>query len=638
LEGLNAKFAPGALVDLEYAVQILQVIHGATERRLRTPRIHEALHTLASIGVVEESEATQLVAAYRFFRRLINGLRMLRGSARDLVLPVMESHEYMHLARRMGYATELEITPAQKLHLDFETHTAAVRAFVQRHFGRDSIPGPPVVTVADLILSDEVPEELAYRALAERGFADPARALLNLRRIRGEDRTLFARLAIIACDVLARRPDPDMALNNWERFLQALSDPAVHLRQILSQPMRLEILLSIFSASQFFADTLIREPGLLEAIGRPDVINARRDSADIAKELHRLSGSSQDQDEWRGSLRRLRRREILRIGARDICLGVPTARIMEEISDLADGVIAGALEHLQREVRLTTGESPSFCIVAFGKLGARELNYSSDVDLLGICADSGETDPVEPASRLMEALRGDLSAHTSEGYAYRVDLRLRPYGTSGQLVFTLPALDRYYEHHAALWEMQALLKARPVAGDPLIGKAFTDAARKRLLVPRDLAEVATAIHLLRQKGLRGMSRSILSTTDIKTGLGGLRDVEFLVQALQLSHSHKHPLLLCGGTLSALKALAEEQILSKELSDELAQDYIFLRRVEHFLQIYEDRQTHSLPRDPAQLRALARLMLGGGASSEQLLAALQERFRRIRSAYESLLGE
>ena len=633
-QGWNAKFSPGALVDLEYAVQILQVMHGATEMRLRTPRIHEALHTLASIGVVEEAEAQDLIAAYRFFRRLINGLRMLRGSAQDLVLPGLDSHEYVHLARRMGYAAEPDSSPAQKLHLDFETHTAAVRAFVQRHFGRDSLPGAPVVTVADLVLSDDVPEELAHRALSDRGFADPARALLNLRQIRGEGRTLFARLAIIACDVLSHRPDPDMALNNWERFLHALPDPGAHLRQMLSQPMRLEILLSIFSASQFLADTLVRDPPLLDAIGRTEVIHARRTGADIASELREASGTAPGLDEWRDALRRLRRREILRIGARDICLGVPTPRIMEEISDLADGVISAALER-----RLGKGGSaPRFCIVAFGKLGGRELNYSSDIDLLGICASTDGSDPVEEASRLMEALRGDLSAHTTEGYAYRVDLRLRPYGTSGQLVFTLPALDEYYGSQAAQWELQALLKARPVAGDPALGEAFLQAARKRLLVPRRHAEVAAAIDTLRREAVRGLSRSVLTTQDIKTGLGGLRDVEFLAQGLQLSHAHDHPGLICGGTLPALKSLAEEGILSSEIADQLSSDYIFLRRVEHFLQIYEDRQTHSLPRDPAQLRALARLMLGGGATSAQLLSALDERFQRVRSAYETFLRQ
>ena len=342
---LNAKFSPGALVDLEYAVQILQVTHGALQKKLRTPRIHEALEELASIGVVEQSESGELVAAYRFLRRLINGLRMLRGSAQDLVLPVLRSDEYLHLARRMGYASEPDITPAQKLHLDFETHTAGVRAFVERHFGRDSLPGAPVVTVADLILSDAIPAALAHQALAERGFADPARALLNLRHIAGgvERRTLFARLAILACDVLALRPDPDMALNNWERFLHVLPDPAAHLRQLLSQPMRLEILLSIFSASQFLADTLVREPALLDDIGRSEIIHTPRTSAAVAEELTGISARYGDPTEWRDALRRFRRREILRIGARDICLGAPTQRIMEELSDLAEGVITASL-------------------------------------------------------------------------------------------------------------------------------------------------------------------------------------------------------------------------------------------------------------------------------------------------------
>jgi len=307
---------------------------------------------------------------------------------------------------------------------------------------------------------------------------------------------------------------------------------------------------------------------------------------------------------------------------------------MEEISDLADGVISAALERRQG----AGGSVPRFCIVAFGKLGGRELNYSSDIDLLGICASADGSDPVEAASRLMEALRGDLSAHTTEGYAYRVDLRLRPYGTSGQLVFTLPALDEYYGSQAALWELQALLKARPVAGDPALGAAFLQVARKMLLVPRDHAEVAAAIDTLRREAVRGLSRSVLTTKDIKTGLGGLRDVEFLAQGLQLSHAHDHPALICGGTLPALKSLADEGILPRGVAEQLSADYVFLRRVEHFLQIYEDRQTHSLPRDPAQLRALARLMLGGGATSAQLLSALDERFQRVRSAYENSLKE
>jgi len=635
----NAKFSAGALVDLEYAVQILQVTHGAMEKKLRTPRIHEALDALASIGLVEHTEAAELVAAYHFFRHLINGLRMLRGSAQDLFLPAPDSDEYLHLARRMGYEPGPDTTPVQRLHLDFETHTAEVRAFVERHFGRDSLPGAPVVNAADLILSDAIPRELAYKALADRGFSDPARALLNLRRIGGEAerRTLFARLAILACDVLSQRPDPDMALNNWERFLHALPDPHVHLRQMLSQPMRLEILLSIFSTSQFLADALVRDPGLLDYIGRSEIISVPRSSADIAEELKRISGRAPDRAQWQDALRRFRRREILRIGARDICLATPTQRIMEELSDLADGVISVALSRVRAQADDKRGAAGhGFCVIAFGKLGGRELNYSSDVDLLGLCDAGEDQDTVEAASGLMEALGTDLSSHTTEGYAYRVDLRLRPYGSSGQLVFPRDALEEYYKRSAVLWELQALLKARPVAGDLAVGHTFLASVQGLLTAPHAHGEVAASIDRLRREALRSLSRSVLSTTDVKTGLGGLRDVEFLAQGLQLTHGHERPELLCGGTLPALKALQETGILSADTVEHLSSDYLFLRRVEHFLQIYEDRQTHNLPRDPVELRALARRMLGSGATAEQLLAKLSRRFERVQAAYQRFL--
>ena len=595
---LNAKFSPGALVDLEYAVQVLQVTHGAAEAKLRTPRIHEALDALASVGLVDTTEAEELVSAYRFFRHLINGLRMLRGSAQDLFLPGLDSDEYLHLARRMGYPPEAELSPARKLHLDFETHSAEVRAFVERYFGRETLPGAPKITVADIVLSSAVPEEPARAALEEKGFANPARAILNLRQIAGEAdrRPLFARLATLATDVLAQKPDPDMALNNWERFLRSLSDPAAHLSQMLSQPMRLEILLSIFSASQFLADTLVRDPELLTYIGRKEVLNVPRGAAEIRAELSRISSENADRGAWMDALRRYRRREILRIGARDICLGAPTQRIMEELSDLADGVIQATLARIRRDFaeKPEAGAAPAVCIIAFGKLGGRELNYSSDIDLMGICG--GGALEVEKATPMIEALRADLSSHTSEGYAYRVDLRLRPYGSSGQLVFSMDSLRAYYDDAVALWEVQALLKARPVAGDTEIGQAFLAAARKLLLSRHSPEEVDASNRRLRKEALRALSRSILTTTDIKTGLGGLRDVEFLAQGLQLVHARERPELLQGGTLPALRALAKAGLLSQETAERLSSDYLFLRRVEHFLQIYEDRQTHNLPSD------------------------------------------
>ena len=640
--GLNAKFSPGALVDLEYAVQILQVTHGADEARLRTPRIHEALDALARIGVLAETESSELAAAYHFFRRLINGLRMLRGSAQDLFLPAIDSDEYMHLARRAGYAPDKDMSPAQKLHVDFETHTAEVRAFVERHFGRDSLPGTPTANAADLILSDAVSPTLARSVLAPKGFRDPARALVNLRNLSGEAdrRSLFARLAILACDILSQKPDPDMALNNWERFLHSLPDAKAHLAAMLSQPMRLEILLGMFSTSQFLADTLVKYPALFDHIGRSEVLRTRGNREEMDGELRGLSAQSKDRAEWKDALRRFRRREMLRIGARDVCLGVPTRTIMEELSDLADALINAALARAREDSiarRSSPGAALRFCVIAFGKLGGRELNYSSDIDLLGICDSDGKGEEIQEATAIMEALREDLSSHTPEGYVYRVDLRLRPYGTSGQLVFGVGPLADYYARSAALWELQALIKARAVAGDFELGSAFLDSARNLLLAPRDRSAVAASIDRLRKETAKTRARGAMGTTDVKVGLGGLRDIEFLVQGLQLSNARERPELLEGNTLLALEALGKAGILGGDVVEHLSDDYLFLRRVEHFLQIYEDRQTHSLPKDPEEMSALARRMLGSGATADRFLAQITKRFERVKEEYRRFAG-
>ena len=648
----NAKFSSGALVDLEYAVQILQLEHGAEDPKLRTPRLHEAIAELAASGEIDEEEKRNLLADYGFFRTLINGLRMLRGSALDLSLPAEGSEEYAHLARRIGYLPGGDLDPARKLHLEFEARTAELRAFAERHFGSSGRFALRPTNAADLILSPAASEAERDSILTAKGFKNPARAFVNLRNISGlgggeaesgeadaSRRATFARLFILACDILSQKPDPDMALNNWERFVASLPSPATHLGLMLSQPMRLEILLDLLSTSQFLADVLAREPNLLEYISEPSSLRLRRTDRDFALELSALSSAAENSSEWMDALRAYRRREILRIGARDISLGAKTTLVMEELSSLAGSMVDAALERILRELREgRTAPLPRFCVLAFGKLGGRELNYSSDIDLLGLwdAPDDGR-EAEQVAAAIMARLRSALSEHTAAGYAYRVDLRLRPYGSSGQLVSETGVLVRYYSESAESWELQALLKARPVAGDLALGQAFLDTLRDKLIAPRDPAEVASSIDALRRRAVQELLRGIGGGRDVKTGLGGIRDVEFLVQGLQLIHAHSHPGLLRANTLAGLEALADAGVLPREVSNELADHYIFLRRVEHFLQIYEDRQTHRLPSSPEQELALARSMLGPKAPVEQFRSALELRFEKVQAEYRRFIG-
>ncbi len=634
---LNAKASPGALRDLEWVILLLQTGYGRQHPELRTPFLREALERLPALGILSAQEAERLAGAYDFLRRLINSLRMLRGSAADLFLPAPGSHEYVHLARRMGYASSGELTPAQRLRLEFETSTAAVRYAVERHFGRDSLPGSAAGNVADLILSDSIPAAERERILSRAGFRHPQRAYRNLRGLAAADPTgAFLRLAVLATDFLKHRPDPDMALNNWERFLAALratggaGAAGEHFRGLAAQPRRLDILLAVFAGSQFLSDALIQSPAVFDWATQPEHLHRVRPRAEMLAAYRELAHGSGSRGQWLAALRRGRRREYVRLGIRDICLGAPIQEIMLELSLLAEAILQSAWEQAAGEAGLA---AESLSILAFGKLGGEELNYSSDIDLLALAP--AETSPAGLAAlgKAVEGLRADLSGHSEEGYVYRVDLRLRPYGRSGELVAGLEGALRYYRESAALWELQALLKARPVAGDLELGDRFLAGARERLQRPFAAAEVARTVTGLRRASRARLARALPGGPNIKEGSGGIRDVEFLVQALQLIHA---PAVLAGNTLAALEGLRGAGILPPAAAESLKRDYLFLRRIEHYLQIFEDRQTHTLPAEPGELAALARRTLGPDSSLERFAEELTACLARVQLAWQTYL--
>ena len=634
---LNAKFSPGGLVDLEYSVQILQVTHGKEVPSLRTPLLREALEALSEQGVLSDEESARLSKSYTFLRHLINSMRMLRGSAMDLFFPSQDSSEFAHLARRMGYSRGGPLDSSEQLRVDFETHSAAVRVFVERHFGRDSIPGAAAGNAADLVLSDQVSREARDAILLGGGFDHPERAYANIKSMAGGGArsATFAKLALLAFDILKRKPDPDMALNNWERFVRAQVSADFHYNLLLSQPMRLELLLGIFAGSQFLSDALVRNPGFLDWVVAPEVLHKLRETRDIEEELRRTASGCSSHGEWLNRLRRLRRREMLRIGIRDICLGASTREVMLELSRVAEAFAQAVLE---KRIQEHPEWKDRFCILALGKLGGHELNYSSDIDLLGLWRDEeGNPEPEKKTffARLMEDLRSDLSSHTEEGYAYRVDLRLRPFGRDGELVPSWSSLVRYYTEVASLWEIQAALKMRPVAGHFRLGYSFLEKIRPVLLQGWKREDVSQSVEKMRTVGMKTHSGA---TQDVKSGMGGLRDVEFLVQGLQLIHGARIPSLLEGNTLNALELLGKEKVLPEPVALALKEDYVFLRRVEHCLQILEDRQIHAIPKDKKELKALARRLLGPEGNEDRFMEKLYGSLQRIHNAYATYLLE
>jgi len=258
------------------------------------------------------------------------------------------------------------------------------------------------------------------------------------------------------------------------------------------------------------------------------------------------------------------------------------------------------------------------------------------MDLFGWPAETYESG--ELFARVLKQVGQDLSAHSEEGHAYRVDFRLRPYGKAGHLVYTISGLVDYYAQKAALWEIQALLKARPVAGNATLGAALLERVRPILMQPRPAATIIRSIETLRKTAILKTDnrRRMTDGGDVKSGLGGIRDIEFLVQGLQLIHAPSHGELLDGNTLSALERLKTHGLLPEETADQLREDYTFLRRVEHILQIFEDRQIHAIPESEAARAALARRVLGLDSTADQFAAALTACQKRVRQAYARYL--
>ncbi len=645
----NAKFSPGALADVECCLQVLQQVYGTNYPELRTPRIHALLEALNRVAELDAQDAWELREAYDFFRRLINALRMLRGNALDLSLPPQGSTEYAHLARRLGYEHRDTLSPEQQLLVAFETHTARVRRLMTRAVGSGRLTTPSAVNLADLLLTDTALPETRRAILRRYGFVDPDRAYLNWHKLMEREETpeRFVKLAVLAADALRHTPDPDLALNNWERFVRELSDPYDHFERLFAQPSRLEILLSILGSSVFMAETLIRHPDFLDWCTNPAILQSARTRDFLRAALDTFGFAHRHEPaRWLDDLRLFYRREILRIGTRDICLRAPLSEIVEDLSALADVLTSACLDRIWEAwgVRTSRAEARAlrahFAVVGLGKLGGRELNYSSDIDVFAVYEPSGnDREDVKRQAdyaRVLEELHRSLSAHSDEGQVYRVDLRLRPYGGAGSPVISLTALAEYFRRHAALWELQALLKARPVAGQPTIGRRCMERVREVLLQPRKPRDVVPVVHAMRKKLSRTASTN--GEENIKVGPGGIRDIEFYVQCQQLVHLCTHPELLTGNTLAAIEGLEKAGLCAPEAASQLREGYILLRRVEHCLQLFENRQVHTLPLDPHQRRTLARRVMGQEATVQDLWEAIRRTQAHVQRIWERLVEE
>src|SRR5215831_10855363 len=474
--------------------------------------------------------------------------------------------------------------------------------------------------------------EVSYDGAYTRMVADLALVLRH-----ADVQTVPATLVPELARAVLASVDPQRAVIHFLRYLDNVPDVAAFWTAIAQHPQALAGLVWLFASSQLLSSILWRHPQLLfwlldGAWWTPPPAPAEL-ATELAQRLDSVRASAhgvEDEGQVATVIRTFTQQHLLRIGARDLCGLAPVEETTADLSALADCVLQAGLAACIRWLTVAYGtpmytdaegvQRPcGFCVIGMGKLGGYELNFSSDVDLMyvytsyegntsGIARDGqlqGQISNHEYFVTLARRLTTLVGGQGPEGQAFRVDLRLRPEGTQGQLALSLLSYEAYYARLGQTWERMALIKARPVAGDPRLGEEFMALIRPFVYQSHLDAEGVRQLCAMKGQIDVQLADKAQSRTNVKLGLGGIREIEFLIQLPQLLYGGRQPTLQERHSLRALTRLREAGLMTSHVEMPLRATYCYLRRLEHYLQMEQGAQTHTLPRHPDQQQRLAR---------------------------------
>ncbi|MCF6521889.1 bifunctional [glutamine synthetase] adenylyltransferase/[glutamine synthetase]-adenylyl-L-tyrosine phosphorylase [Streptomyces sp. JJ36] len=464
-----------------------------------------------------------------------------------------------------------------------------------------------------------------FGRLVRHGFTDPGSA----ERLLDDPALAAVRDDALFLDALGATADPDLALRGLVRLVEALGDGAQRLLDtvLTAKPLR-DRLLGVLGVSEALGDHLARHPGDWEAL-------VTYDTADLHPGLDEFAAALEgaaDPDELRVAYRRC----LLVLAARDVCGTSGLAETAAELADLATATLRAALALAEREAPQDAA-SCRLAVIGMGKCGGRELNYVSDVDVIHVAepaGGAGEDQALQAATRLAAHLTRICADTTAEGTIWPVDANLRPEGRNGPLVRTLGSHLAYYQRWAKTWEFQALLKARPVAGDAALGEEYCAAVAPLVWQAAERENFVPDVQQMRRRVVANIPAAQLDR-ELKLGPGGLRDVEFAVQLLQLVHGRSDASVRSPTTLDALAALAAGGYVGRQDAAELDGSYRFLRTLEHRIQLHRLRRTHLMPEDETDQRRLGRSLGFRGEPVTELHRAWRRHAASVRRLHEKL---
>ncbi|MBI5827446.1 MAG: bifunctional [glutamate--ammonia ligase]-adenylyl-L-tyrosine phosphorylase/[glutamate--ammonia-ligase] adenylyltransferase [Deltaproteobacteria bacterium] len=647
-EAIDVKLGAGGIREIEFFCQALQLIHGGRDAGIRGKNTLKTIDRLLLKGYIKEDEAASLRQGYVFLRNLEHRIQIVEG--RQTQAMPARAEELERLARMMGFKDTAGKLASALFLEEYRKRTAFVHEVYRSLFYRAGGKEEPE-EVLELFSPDMTGEEAGAR-LERLGFKDPATAWKNLSllktrppyaRLSAKARMLLQKLAPGFVSLSAASPDPDRALAHLERFISSVGARTAFYSLLAENPPVCEELVRLFGTSVFLSKELIERPESLDMLLSKELALPYKRRAGFFDEFAEGLERAADYEERLDLLRRIKGLEIFRIGINGILGNLSPGQVSAQITFLAEAAIETALKISCQELARTHGEplGARFSVIGLGKLGGKELIYGSDLDIIFVYEDggAGSTDGRRPISnheffvKLAQRTISALTLRTREGFAFNVDTRLRPSGSAGALVISKDALLKYHREKTQVWERQAFTKARPVAGDLALGfealKGLEDILYSKPLVADDVDEMLR----IRKRMELEIAKEGPDRYNIKTGRGGLVDIEFLAQALQLKYGMEKKGLRTLYTLKALWRLFKEGLLPEDEYLFLKEAHLFYRLLEMQLRIVRDRPEGYLIRGSEELSTLARRTgYSGKEAAEALLKDYLRYSGKVREIY------
>ncbi|MFE9932489.1 bifunctional [glutamine synthetase] adenylyltransferase/[glutamine synthetase]-adenylyl-L-tyrosine phosphorylase [Streptomyces sp. NPDC005533] len=637
------KLGPGGLRDVEFAVQLLQLVHGRSDATLHSGSTLDALHALAAGGYVGRADAAQLHDAYRFLRAMEHRIQLYRLRRTHLV-PEDES-DLRRLGRSMGLRTE----PVAELNKAWRRHASVVRRLHEKLFYRPLLDAVAQLTPGETRLSPRA----AGQRLEALGYADPAAALRHLEALASgvtRKAAIQRTLLPVLLGWFADSADPDAGLLGFRKVSDALGKTPWYLRLLRDEGAAAENLARVLSAGRLAPDLLMRAPEAVALLGDPEGLQPRTHEA-LEQEVMAAVGRADTAEAAVAAARGVRRRELFRTTAADIIgsygtednpaeedHGALVDRVGGAVSDLTAATIAGAL---RAAVQHHYGDTlpTRFAVIGVGRFGGHELGYGSDADVLFVHEPRegvDEQEAAKAAQTVIAEMRRLLQLPTADP-PLLIDADLRPEGRSGPLVRTLSSYAAYYRRWSLTWESQALLRAEPVAGDADLGGRFIELVDPLRYPMEGLGE--DAVREIRRLKARmeseRMPRGADSTLHTKLGRGGLSDVEWTVQLMQMRHAWAEPGLRTTRTRQALAAAHAAGLIPTDEAQILDEAWVLATRVRNAVMLVRGRAGDTFPSEARELAAVGRYLGYAEGTVGEMLDDYRRITRRARAVVEEL---